>query len=276
VSYLTTPDGTRLRYTDRGPWEGGGEGTIVLVHGWKGSHRLWDPAVMRLAARFRVIAFDNRGMGESDKPVGPYDFDVLADDLGFLLGALEVREATLIGWSMGCPISLQLLERRDAAGERVARLGLLNGPVRVRNTEGFEWGMDEEQLDGYFEEVVARWPESERDLAREANRDPDSAFADLYYRVGMQTPLEMAVRLLHAQTPLDHRAILRELEIPVLAMVGGHDPYYEAGLAHWIAAEARDGRAVIFEQSAHAPQYDEADRFAAVIGAFARGTAIPG
>ena len=95
----------RLRYTDRGS----GERTIVLVHGWKGSHRKWDPATFRFAERFRVIAFDTRGMGESDKPAGPYDFDVLADDLGFVLDELGVEDATLVGWSMGCSISLQYL-----------------------------------------------------------------------------------------------------------------------------------------------------------------------
>ena len=67
MSFLTTPEGVRLRYTDRGE----GEHTIVLVHGWKGSHRMWDPAVYRLMREFRVIAFDNRGMGESDKPGRP-------------------------------------------------------------------------------------------------------------------------------------------------------------------------------------------------------------
>src|SRR5438093_13063542 len=115
MSYLTTSDGTRLRYTDRGA----GEPPIVLVHGWKGSHRLWDPAVHRLARSFRVVAFDNRGMGESDKPGGRYDFAVLADDLGFVLEALDVRDATLVGWSMGCSISLEYLAR---GGDRAGRL----------------------------------------------------------------------------------------------------------------------------------------------------------
>ena len=88
MSFLTTPAGVRLRYTDRGS----GDRTIVLVHGWKGSHRLWDPAVYRLMRDFRVIAFDNRGMGESDKPAGPYDFSVLADDLGLRArGAVSER-----------------------------------------------------------------------------------------------------------------------------------------------------------------------------------------
>lgn len=90
MSFLTTPEGVRLRCTDRGE----GEQTIVLVHGWKGSHRAWDPAIYRLAKEFRVIAFDNRGMGESDKPGGRYDFEVLAEDLRFVMEELDARPSS--------------------------------------------------------------------------------------------------------------------------------------------------------------------------------------
>ena len=62
MSYVETPDGVRLRICDRGR----GGHTFVLVHGWKQSHRLFDPAIARLCERHRVVAFDHRGMGESD------------------------------------------------------------------------------------------------------------------------------------------------------------------------------------------------------------------
>jgi pimeloyl-ACP methyl ester carboxylesterase len=55
----------------------------------------------------------------------------------------------------------------------------------------------------------------------------------------------------------------------VLAIYGGLDPYYPEALAEWIADRAPDGRYEIFENSAHAAHQDEADRFAAVVGAFA-------
>lgn len=262
MTYLTTPDGTRLRYTDRGA----GERTIVLVHGWKGSHRLWDPAVIRLAERFRVVAFDNRGMGESDKPGGPYDFDVLADDLGFVLEELGVEDATLVGWSMGCSISLQYLER---GGGRVGRLVLVNGPIVLRSSDDFPFGMENEQLDGYLDSLAAAWPQAELDFVRGSMRDPDGAFSQFSFQVAMQTPLEMAMRIVRAQGELDHREALAALELPVLAIYGGLDPYYPEALAEWIADRARDGRYEIFENSAHAAHHDEADRFAAVVGAFA-------
>lgn len=262
MSYLTTPDGTRLRFTDRGA----GERTIVLVHGWKGSHRLWDPAVDRLAGRFRVIAFDNRGMGESDKPAGPYDFDVLADDLDFVLAELEAREVTLVGWSMGCSISLEYLRR---GGDRAARLVLVNGPIVLRATEDFPFGVEAAQLDGYLDDLAARWPEAELEFVRESMREPDGAFSRFSFQVALQTPLEMAMRIVRAQAELDHREVVAGLQIPVLAVYGGLDPYYSGALAAWIADRAPDGRHEIFENSAHAPHHDEAERFAAVVGAFA-------
>jgi pimeloyl-ACP methyl ester carboxylesterase len=264
MSFLTKPDGVRLRYTDRGE----GDRTIVLVHGWKGSHRLWDAAVMRLAENFRVVAFDNRGMGESDKPAGPYDFDVLADDLEFVLSELEVEDATLVGWSMGCSISLQYLSR---GGARASRLVLINGPIVLRASDDFPFGVQADQLDGYLDGLAAGWPQAELDFVRESMREPDGAFSQLSFQVAMQTPLEMAMRIVRAQTELDHRQALADLEIPVLAIYGGLDPYYPEALAEWIADRARDGRYEIFENSAHAAHQDEPDRFAAVVGAFAEG-----
>jgi pimeloyl-ACP methyl ester carboxylesterase len=261
MSFLTTPEGVRLRYTDRG--EGGH--TIVLVHGWKGSHRMWDPAVYRLMREFRVIAFDNRGMGESDKPAGPYDFGVLAADLGYVLEVLRADDVTLVGWSMGCTISLEYLAR---GGGRIGRLVLVNGPLKLTQTPEFPWTMTEEQLRGYLDDLAARWPDAEEEFSRGALRDPHSAYADLYYQVALQTPLEMAMRIVDEQVKIDHTTVLPTLQLPVLAAYGRHDPYYPIALAEYIAASAPKGSYVVFEESAHAPHYEEPDRFCEVIREF--------
>jgi non-heme chloroperoxidase len=265
VSYLTTPDGVRLRVADRGE----GDTTIVLVHGWKGSHRLWDKAVHRLACEFRVVAFDNRGMGESDKPRCAYDFDELSGDLGFVLRELGLRDVTLVGWSMGCSISLEYL-RRD--GARVARLVLVNGPIRLTRAPEFCWTMTEETLRGYLDDLATGWPGSERVFVADT-LGPNGTQADLdfLYWVGIQTPLDVAIRVVEQQAKLDHRSLLPQLELPVLAAYGRFDPYYPVDLADYIAASVPDGRRVIFEESAHAPHIEETERFCAVVADFARG-----
>ena len=75
---------------------------VVLVHGWPLSHRMWEYQVSALAeAGHRVIAYDRRGFGDSDKPWDGYDYDTMAADLQALMTALELQDVTLVGFSMG-------------------------------------------------------------------------------------------------------------------------------------------------------------------------------
>lgn len=81
---------------------GGAGRPVVLIHGWPLSGEAWAPQVQVLAdAGFRVIAYDRRGFGRSDKPRGGYDYDTLADDLEGVLGERDLTEVTLVGFSMG-------------------------------------------------------------------------------------------------------------------------------------------------------------------------------
>lgn len=81
----------------------GGTGRpVVLLHGWPLSSAAWKDQVAPLAgAGYRVIAYDRRGFGHSDKPATGYGYDTLADDLAAVLGELDLREVTLVGFSMG-------------------------------------------------------------------------------------------------------------------------------------------------------------------------------
>jgi non-heme chloroperoxidase len=75
---------------------------VVLIHGWPLSHRMWEPQIEPLTQQgLRVIAYDRRGFGESDKPWGGYDYDTFASDLHAVLEALDVDGVTLVGFSMG-------------------------------------------------------------------------------------------------------------------------------------------------------------------------------
>jgi pimeloyl-ACP methyl ester carboxylesterase len=245
---------------------------VVLVHGWKGSHRLFDRAIARLSERQRVVAFDLRGMGESDKPRSNYDFDELSGDLGFVLRALELDDVTLVGWSMGCTVSLRYMER---GGERVGRLVLMNGPLRLTKAPDFPHAMTDEELDGYLRELRDRWPDGERDFQAATVLDPAPATVEWLYGIAVQTPLDVALRAVRNQAKLDMRDALAGVQVPVLAAYSTRDPYYPPSLAHDIAERAADGRAVIFEHSAHCIAHEETERFCAVVEAFGAGGELP-
>jgi pimeloyl-ACP methyl ester carboxylesterase len=110
VARYLTVDRTRIRYVDtgRGP-------AVVLIHGLALSMYSWRHTILPIAqAGFRVIAFDNRGFGFSDKPSSGYTNEAYVRLLYGLLDSLGVREAFLVGHSMGGAIAAQAaLDRPD-------------------------------------------------------------------------------------------------------------------------------------------------------------------
>ncbi|MFI5914460.1 alpha/beta fold hydrolase [Dactylosporangium sp. NPDC051541] len=99
----------------------GGPGrAVVLLHGWPLSGESWKAQVPALSQRgYRAITYDRRGFGRSDKPLTGYGYDTLAEDLRTVLQELDVRDATLVGFSMG--------------GGEVARYLANYGAERVRS-----------------------------------------------------------------------------------------------------------------------------------------------
>lgn len=127
-----------LYYEDQGSGK-----PVVLIHGWPLSSASWErqvPALLR--AGHRVITYDRRGFGNSSRPSSGYDYDTLSDDLNTLMNKLDLREATLVGFSMGGGEVARYLGRYGT--ERVKRAVfmaavppfLLKGPDNPGGVEG--------------------------------------------------------------------------------------------------------------------------------------------
>ena len=98
-----TANGIRLYYEVHGEGE-----PVVLIHGLGSSTRDWEFQVSDLSRRYRVITFDLRGHGQSDKPPGRYTLPMLAADVRELLTSLSVARAHIVGLSLGGCIAFQL------------------------------------------------------------------------------------------------------------------------------------------------------------------------
>jgi pimeloyl-ACP methyl ester carboxylesterase len=98
--------------------------------GTSGNIGLWAGLVERLADRYRVIAFDNRGLGDSERGTGPISVASMAEDTAALLEALDVPKAHIVGWSLGSAVAQELAlahPERLASAVMYATWGRCNG-----------------------------------------------------------------------------------------------------------------------------------------------------
>jgi pimeloyl-ACP methyl ester carboxylesterase len=97
----TVPNGdVEIHYED----SGGSGRPVVLIHGWPLSGPSWSALTPVLASEgYRVVTYDRRGFGQSGKPgeASTYDYDTLTSDLDALMTELDLRDASLVGFSMG-------------------------------------------------------------------------------------------------------------------------------------------------------------------------------
>ena len=104
---------------------GPGSKTVFFVHGWPLNHQMYQYQLNVLPQHgFRCIAMDIRGNGQSDKPWTGYTYDRLADDIAIVLEALQVENATLVGFSVGGALSIRYMSRYN--GQRISKLVLVD------------------------------------------------------------------------------------------------------------------------------------------------------
>jgi non-heme chloroperoxidase len=139
---------TDLYYEDHGSGQ-----PVVLIHGWPLSHAAWEKQVPALLdAGHRVITYDRRGFGESSKPTWGYDYDTFADDLNTLMTTLDLRDAVLVGHSMGTgEVTRYLGKYGSGRVNRAVLLGVL--PPFLLKTSDNPTGVDQGVFDGIMSSI---------------------------------------------------------------------------------------------------------------------------
>lgn len=241
-------NGISLYYEDQGRREGE---PLLLIMGLGGHSLAWFLQLPALTPHYRVLTFDNRGVGRSEVPPGPYTLRQMADDAAGLLDHLGVARAHVVGWSMGGLIAQELALSYP---ERVGRLVLLASAARPRPALVEPWLTFQEQaltreLDrrgfalwlmpwGFTPAFMTQPDRVELALAQ--------ALADPY----PATPQGFAAQAAACRA-VDLRERLPALGTPTLVLVGAEDILTPPAYSRELAERIPGARLQVLERGGH-------------------------
>jgi pimeloyl-ACP methyl ester carboxylesterase len=245
------------------PWESQGTGApLLLVHGLGYTRQGWGPLRGLLARRYRVLSFDNRGIGESEIPPGPYTVGELAGDVLQVLDEAGVARAHLLGVSLGGMVA-QLVAAEHP--DRVDRL------VLVGTTPG---GRDAfplpEQTLALMAEAATLQPEVALRRFVENALAPGSALADevyAYRRSYSPDPAGWAAQAAAGATWAAEGRLARILA-PTLVLAGTADAVVDPRNARLLADAIPGAQLELIGDAGHLPFWERAEEFAALVERF--------
>ena len=142
AEYIKVETNVQLHITDAGEGK-----PIVLIHGWPLSDEMYEYQYNDLVNKnFRVIGITLRGFGKSDKPYGSYHYDVHALDIKRVLDKLDIKDAMLVGFSMGGSIAVRFVSAYNE--DQVTKLVLAGAAVPSwTQREDFPYNLPQKAVD---------------------------------------------------------------------------------------------------------------------------------
>jgi non-heme chloroperoxidase len=269
---ITTRDGIGLFVKDTG----GSGRAVVMTHAWPLNADVWDYQAARLSsAGFRVVTYDRRGFGRSDQPAGGYNFDTFADDLAAVIEQTGVRDATLVGYSMGGGEVVRYFSRHD--GRNVVKAGLVGAAAHyLLKTEDNPIGIDGAIFEGikqgvqgdrktYFGNLL-------RDVFLDAKRPATHAvtpeMVEAMLAMAMQASAAATVACVDAFARTDFRPELAAVKVPTLVLHGTADIPVPFAIGKATAEGIAQARLIEYPGASHGIVLTERDQVARDLQAF--------
>jgi pimeloyl-ACP methyl ester carboxylesterase len=244
---------------------------LVLLHAGIADRTMWEDVMPMLAGRFRVIACDLRGFGETPLPDGPFGY---AADVAAMLDVLGIDRAHVIGVSMGGHVALDLTLARPDLVDRLVLVGAGIDGWDYDPTLRETWAEEEAAFErGDLDEVawlnVRTWLDGP---GREENNVPTALRRRVY---------EMQRGALDLENPAatggwltqSRRERLGEIAAPTLVLVGALDQRDFRRIARFLAAEIPGAAFEELPGVAHLPPLERPEAFARTVLGFLEGGA---
>ncbi len=247
-----TVNGTGIHYEvhgTQGPW-------LTLSHSLACNSAMWAPQIAEFSKRFRVLAFDTRGHGQSDAPEGAYTLEQLADDLDGLLKHLHIETTHYCGLSMGGMIGqtyalkhpgvFRSLTLADTTSRYPAEgAALWADRIKIAQTQGMQ---------PLVEPTLARW------FTEPFRKQQAATVATIAAQIAA-TPVAGYAGCCQAIPKINLTHRLKEIGCPILVIVGEQDMGTPLAMAREIHENAPGSKLTVLSPAAHISNLEQPEAF---------------
>ena len=244
--------GVRLRYA----YKGDPSGTpVIMLHGYTDSWFSFSPVLPLLDQKYRVYILDQRGHGDSDRPVGGYALQQFAADVIAFMDAMKLQQATIVGHSMGSFVAQHVAVE---APERVSKLVLVASATSIRNNVVLDL---QREIRALSSETV---PENfARDFQVSTIFQPLAPeFLQAVVKESLKTPARVWREVMAEMVAPEASVSLKKVKTPTLILWGDKESVFPRSEQDALASSLRNSVLKIYPETGHALHWERPERFA--------------
>ncbi|MBB3021748.1 pimeloyl-ACP methyl ester carboxylesterase [Microvirga lupini] len=257
------PSGLELHVAEQGPRNGP---VVLMLHGYSDSWFSYRRILPLVPHDWHVIAPDQRGHGESDRPDGGYAPADFAGDALRLLDRLDIERAALVGHSMGSFIARAVAAQHP---ERIERLVLVASAATARNAVTLELLREVETLEDPVSEDFVRAFQ-----AGTISRPVPPEFFERIVAESLKVPARVWKAALSGLLASDDMADLTRIRCPVLILGGERDSVFSQAEQEQLASRLPGASLKLSPDIGHDPQWEAPEDFVSDLVGFLQGPAI--
>jgi non-heme chloroperoxidase len=246
---FTTSDGVNLYY------EVNGEGKpIVLIHGWSADSTSFKPHVKELSKDFKVVTYDLRGHGRSDRPDKGLTLNRFAIDLEELMEYLELNDVTVVGWSMGSSILFDYV--RTFGVSRLSSVCIVDMTPKLINDDEWKLGLYHGEFTmqdtlNALTTMCYNWMDfAVPFIKRTIPYLSEEQLKPVYEATSKNSPHVMSAMWL-AMSVNDYRDVLESITVPAFIIYGEKSTLYSSKTAEYLNSKIPNSKVIPFENCTH-------------------------
>jgi non-heme chloroperoxidase len=263
---VKSPDGVNISAQE---WGNPNGREIVFIHGFMQSHLSWSKQLHdpELSKQFRMVSYDVRGHGGSDKTMDPKLYnngEAFADELNAVIEAASLKKPVIVGWSYGTRIISDYLTKYGSS--KLAKIIFVGG---IGNGDPKHFGSAMPLIPKTATEDLAQNVEATKAFIRGCfEKQPTPEEFELILAFNMVVPPKIRGWL---RRPAPYEQALKAVSVPSLVIHGVEDRILGIGVGKYLVATVPGAKASFYEGIGHSPFWEDASRFNREVIAFVNG-----